>query len=391
MHMRTLIKTLAPAAVALGLLFTQALPALACGGLVAPDGDVRLARATTFVAWHDGIEHYMTSFSYQGNEPDVGWIVPLPAVPVSPNGIQDGGRWTLQRLFLETHPQPAHGFGLDAPAASNAASSSIVVQQAQIEALDVTILKGSGQAVVDWCAQNGFYLSAETRGHLLKYAQGSPVFMAAKYDTSAAQARHQQEGDGVPLLLTMKVPHPWVPLEVLALDGQQVQADIYFLTDEPLNTSDLGAAVGQSSVGTEIPGATGFHVAFQEHMTPQLYQDLSSDRNMGWIWQNSWLTYLTLDAPDDAVTYDLGITSSGVIRLAPFGTAPMAIGADDGVLTHVPRLPIGAPELGLALALILALAAAFILPRRIGARLAARNRQSAELVSVRDADPASNG
>ncbi|HLZ24772.1 MAG TPA: DUF2330 domain-containing protein [Ktedonobacterales bacterium] len=381
--MRMALKALSPVVVALGLLFMQTLPAAACGGLVAPDGDVRLARATTFVAWHGGVEHYMTSFSYTGNEPDVGWIVPLPAVPTA---IQDGGRWTLQRLFLESHPQPPRAIGFGAASETASAAPSIVVEQAQVEALKVTILNGSGQAVLDWCAQKGFYLSGDTRDHLLKYAQGSPIFMAAKYDTSAAQARHQQEGDGVPLLLTMSVPHPWVPLEVLALDGQQVQADIYFLTDQPLNTSDWGAAIGQSSVGTAIPGATGFKVAFQERMTSQLYQDLSSDRNMGWIWQDSWLTYLTLDAPDAAVTYDMGITSSGVIRLAPFGTAPMAIGAHDGVPSWVPRLPVGAPELGLALILILALAAAFIVPLRLARRLTARGQAPA--VSVTGESPA---
>jgi len=50
----------------------QALPALACGGLVAPNGAVRLSRATTFVAWHDGIERYLTAFTYQGNVSNVG-------------------------------------------------------------------------------------------------------------------------------------------------------------------------------------------------------------------------------------------------------------------------------------------------------------------------------
>jgi hypothetical protein len=48
-----------------GLLATQAIPALACGGLIAPNGAIRLARAATLVAWHDGIERYMTSFTYQ--------------------------------------------------------------------------------------------------------------------------------------------------------------------------------------------------------------------------------------------------------------------------------------------------------------------------------------
>ena len=44
----------------------QAGQALACGGLVAPDGDVRLAKATTFVAWSGGVEHYVTSFAFTG-------------------------------------------------------------------------------------------------------------------------------------------------------------------------------------------------------------------------------------------------------------------------------------------------------------------------------------
>ena len=63
---------------------------------------------------------------------------------------------------------------------------------------------------------------------------------------------------------TMKTAHPWVPLEVLALDGQQVQADLYFLTDMPLNISDLNAKIGQSAVGSTVPGAPGMQLAFQE-------------------------------------------------------------------------------------------------------------------------------
>ncbi len=80
----------------------QAGPAFARGGLVAPDGDVRLAKATTFVAWSAGAEHYVTSFAFTGAVTDVGWIVPLPAVPTS---ITEAGAWTLQRLEREfAHP-----------------------------------------------------------------------------------------------------------------------------------------------------------------------------------------------------------------------------------------------------------------------------------------------
>lgn len=347
------------AVIALGLFVTQALPAFACGGLVAPNGAVRLSRATTFVAWHDGIERYLTAFAYQGDVSNLGWIVPLPTVPIK---IEEGGAWTLQRLSLETHPierSPLAFEGVD-----QAASSAQVLEQVKIEALNITVLRGSGQAVLDWATSNGFFLNGDTRDHLLAYAKGSPIFMAAKFDTAAAQARHQIAGDGAPILITMRTEHLWVPLEVLALDGQQVQADLYLLTDNPVNTSDFGALVGQSPVGSEIPGAPGFEVSYQEKMNPTLYHDLSTDRNMGWVWQNSWLTYLSLDAPDTSVTYDLGISPNGVIRLAHFGAPPMAV-VDDQLSRElpswVPTMPIGTPQWALGLVLLLGLGSGLFL------------------------------
>jgi hypothetical protein len=86
-----MLKKLAALTIALGLFVFQSLPAFACGALVAPNGSVRLSRATTMVAWHDGIERYLTSFSYQGNFANLGWIVPLPAVPLK---IEEGG-WRM--------------------------------------------------------------------------------------------------------------------------------------------------------------------------------------------------------------------------------------------------------------------------------------------------------
>lgn len=359
-----MLKRLTIPLLALAFFLFQTQSAFACGGLVAPDGDVRLARATTLVAWHDGIEHYLTSFAYQGKETNVGWIVPLPAVPEK---IEAGGAWTIQRLERESHPQRS----LDlAPQSFAASGSAQVLQKVQVEALNVTVIKGSGPEILDWAGQNGFFLNDDTRAHLLAYAKGSPIFMAAKYDTQAAKARGQQQGDGVPLLITMKTAHPWVPLEVLALDGQQVQADLYFLTDMPLNVSDLNAKIGQSAVGSNVPGSTGFKVAFQEKMTTQLYRDLSSDRNMGWVQPDSWFTYLNLDTPSEQVTYDLGVSNAGVIRLAPFGTPPMAI-VDSARAQELPgwlpNLPLNTPQWAAAL-LVTGLAGLFLFflakPRR---------------------------
>jgi hypothetical protein len=351
------------------LLFAPA--ALACGGLVAPNGAVRLSRAATLVAWHDGVEHYMTSFTYQGDVSDLGWIVPLPVVP---DKIEEGGAWTLQRLFNETHPIV---FDRAAPAVQNAglASAAQVVEQVRVEALNITVLRGTGQEVLNWCAANNFFVSDETRDHLLVYAHGSPVFMAAKYDTAAARARHQNSGDGAPVLMTLRVPHPWVPLEVLALDGQPVTADLYLLTDHPLYLSDAQATIGQSAVGQQLSGAPGFKLAVQEPMNDQLFHDLSTDRNMSWVWPSSWLTYLSLDANPDAVTYDLGVTSRGVIRLAPFGTAPMAIGGGVTAPSWLPLLPLGTPQVVIIIVLLLVVLGGVVLLCRAAVKAAPPTRR----------------
>jgi hypothetical protein len=355
-----MVHKLVPAAAAtLAVFLTQALPAAACGGLIAPNGAIRLDRATTLVAWHDGVERYLTSFSYNGEASSFGWIVPLPAVPEK---VEEGGGWTLQRLFRETHPQPAI-LALDF--AAGRAQSAEVLQQVQVRALDITVLRGSGQGVLDWAASNGFAVDAETRAHVLEYAKGSPVFMAAKYNPDRAAKQRLIFGDGAPVLITLKVAHPWIPFEVLA-NGSQVQADLYLLSDKPVNTSEWRALVGASGVGTAVQGAEGFTLQFQEKMTDSLFRDLSTDKNMGWVRRDSWLTYLSLNAPDDKVTYDMSVTPMGVIKVAPFGTKPMAI--VDGNATHtqaldVPTAPMGTPMTLVLLAVVIG-AALWILKLR---------------------------
>src|SRR2546423_14736898 len=146
-----MVNKLVPAAAAtLALFLTQALPAAACGGLVAPSGAIRLAKATRLVEWHSGGEHYLTSFSYHGEGSSFGWIVPLPAVPEK---VEEGGGWTLQRLFREAHPQPEI---LDLRfAAAPTAQAVEVLQQVKVRALDITVLRGSGQAVLARARRTG--------------------------------------------------------------------------------------------------------------------------------------------------------------------------------------------------------------------------------------------
>src|SRR5436190_21964330 len=95
-----------------GVMLTAA-PAMACGGLVAPNGTVRLLRTATLAAYHDGVEHYVTSFQFAGGGAEFGSIIPLPGIP---SNVERAGSWTLQRLQREV--QPPVRFAAEATAAS---------------------------------------------------------------------------------------------------------------------------------------------------------------------------------------------------------------------------------------------------------------------------------
>src|SRR3954462_1862297 len=135
--MRKLAAALGVMALALAV---STAPALACGGLVAPNGTVRLLRTTTLAAWHYGVEHYVTSFQFAGDSTagEFGSIVPLPAVPTS---VERGGDWTLQRLEREP-PQPLFAASAGDTAKASTTDQVAVLQQVRIDALDLTVLKG---------------------------------------------------------------------------------------------------------------------------------------------------------------------------------------------------------------------------------------------------------
>jgi hypothetical protein len=57
---------------------------------------------------------------------------------------------------------------------------------------------------------------------------------------------------------------------------------------------------------------------------------------MSWVPANGYLTYLTLNAPGARVTYDLGVDSHNVIRLASYGTPIANLAGANAVLPVSP-------------------------------------------------------
>ena len=288
-------------------------PALACGGLVAPNGTVRLLRTTTLAGWHDGQEHYVTSFQFLGDPStagngqggEFGSIVPLPAVPTS---VVRGGDWTLQRLEKETTPQPRFAADAVKSSASSAGTAAEVLQQVRIDALDITVLKGGGAAVGDWAKEHGFLLTPDTPQVLDYYAKQSPIFLAARFDATAARQRGQEIGDGTPIHITMPMPQPWVPLRILTLGLGQlepVQADVYLLTDsEPKLRPGLGENTGMS-------------LAYSQAASSSLLSDLRSDKGMEWVPSSSWLSLVRISGSADQLNHDLDVRLTSATSPTP--------------------------------------------------------------------------
>jgi len=313
-------RLIAGAAALVAALIASTTPAAACAGLIGPNGAVNLLRTSTFAGYHDGVEHYVTAFQFAGGSGQFGSLVPLPGVP---SDVIRGGDWTLQRLVRETTPVDAFK-AFAARGALPAASDAVVLQQVKIDALDVTILKGGGEAVGKWATEHGFRLPPDAPEVLDFYAARSPIFMAAVFDADAAKARGQRIGDGTPVHLVIPTASPWVPLRILGLGktGQDhVDADVYLLTDA--KPQMLPAPIGFN----------GLRIDHSASATDSLLNDLRSDKGMSWIPSSGWLTKVVVDASAAQLKYDLAISTTAA---AP---SPVAAGLESPQLPVRSQLP----------------------------------------------------
>ena len=275
-------------------------PALACGGLLAPNGTVNLVRTSTLAAYHDGVEHYVTGFEFAGAGGKFGSIIPLPDVPTR---VIKGGDWTLQRLAQETQPQPVFEAATDSAYAVAEGAPAEEILETEVDALDITVIKGGGDAIGEWAKKEGFQLPPDAPEVLDFYAERSPIFMAAKFNGKRAAAQGANIGDSTPVHVVVPTDDPWVPLRILGLGkgkSEIVDADVYLLTDQrpsllPRPTASSALRIEQSAPASKF-----------------LLSDLRSDRGMNWLPSDDmWLTYLRVNGEAGQLNHDLAINAEG--------------------------------------------------------------------------------
>ena len=298
-------------------------PAGACGGLIGENGTVQLVRTTTLAAYSDGVEHYITGFEFTGEGESVGSIIPLPGEPTE---VVKAGDWTLQRLVQEVTPEPEGDRGAEVASAQEDSEAEVILET-EVDALDITVLRGGGDEVGEWAVDNGFLLTPDAPEVLDFYGDRSPYFMAAKFDAQRAADLGQGAGDSTPVMATIPTDRPWVPLRFLGmgLDGaQQVEADVFMLTDE---RPDLMA------------GGDGIRVERSEPANDQLLDDLRSDQRMEWVPDEAWLTYMVVDSDAGGLDYDLAASTTAGVEptyedagiAAPTAAVPLDSDGDDGL------------------------------------------------------------
>ena len=287
------------------LILLAVAPALACGGLVNPNGTVSLVRTTTLAGYRYGVEHYVTSFKFEGGGAKFGSIIPLPDVP---SKVRRGGDWTLQRLVKEITPPPPP---VPTPSGSFSTTTATptpakVIYETEIDSVKITILRGGAVSVGEWAKKNGFALTPDAPEVLDFYAARSPIFMALRFDPKDAKKSDKRIGDGVPIHLNIPTENPWVPLRILALgqaDYATVEADVFLLTKR---------MPALAPVPLDAPASRGLVLKRSEAASSSLLSDLRLEKNMEWVHESKmWLSYLKLDVDAKDLAYDLATDVHG--------------------------------------------------------------------------------
>ena len=247
---RHIARAAAAAAIAAALVFGSAVSALACGGLIAPNGTISLTRTTTLAAYHDGIEHYLTSFEFAGRRRRASdRSSPLPGVPTKGRSRAATGRCSASSSRCSRR----HVRRADVRSATRAPAPAPTV-----------LLRDADRRARHHGAQGrrGRGRGLGARARLLPAAgraRGARLLRRAQPDLhghavqrrSAPPRRASASGDGTPVHVVIPTADPWVPLRILAL-GQQaddlVQADVFLLTDR-----EPGDAAAGRSRRTAVP------------------------------------------------------------------------------------------------------------------------------------------
>ena len=308
-----------PLLAASAALLITAAPALACGGLIGPNGAVNLLRTTTFAGYHDGVEHYVTSFEFAGGGGAFGSIMPLPGIPTD---VERGGDWTLQRLIRET--DPVAGVRTSAPPARRSA-------------------RDEAEVLLETTHRRARHHDPARRRRRGRPVGQEPRLPAAARCTRGARLLRRPQPDLHGRGLRRRRGRRARPGDRRRHAGPPHHPD-----RQPVGSAaDPGARQGRRRAGRGrrlpadrhrpalLPNAGAFGEGdglILDHSaaaTDSLLADLRSDVGMEWVPEDAWLTKVVVASDAGDLDFDLAIDASGAGKpsaidagYAPFGSRP---------------------------------------------------------------------
>ncbi|MFO0598941.1 MAG: DUF2330 domain-containing protein [Myxococcaceae bacterium] len=211
----------------------------ACGCFTPPDPTVPVVQAGERIlfAVKDGIVTAHIQVQYSGGDSDFGWLLPLPSVP----SVEVGSDELFAQLLLNTQPrytmtttldrecaQPAPPFGYATGGGTGGGSAgggsgsadagsgpSVLVVQDSVGPYDYAVLRADSKTeMLDWLAQNHYFVPAGTDAAVTPYIHVGSYFLALKLHPG------NSTGDIQPVVLTYQSDFGIIPLTLTGTGAQ---------------------------------------------------------------------------------------------------------------------------------------------------------------------------
>ena len=163
-------------------------PALACGGLVSPNGSADMSGFAAMISYDGTTEDALVGVLYQ-NSPatDFGWLLPLPSQPA----ITDGDPSGIVRAEEITRPPEPPDMGIGGGGARAPGSTSGVTElgRTTVHGLEfVTLAAGDTAALAQWMNTHGFTFHDRQAATIQTYLDRHWVVVVARATPDKAPA-----------------------------------------------------------------------------------------------------------------------------------------------------------------------------------------------------------
>lgn len=343
---KTLFALTLSSGIALAVSLVAPSEAEACGCFVPPDPTVPIVQAGERILFgqQNGEITLHVQVQYSGPAEEFGWLLPMPSIP----DMELGSDELFAQLIAQTQPtyrldreyrgncpfDPVRGQGGGFPANDSAGESggksstdgSPLVLRDTVGPYDFAVLRANDkQPMLDWLADNGFFVPAGTDDVVDPYIQPDGYFLALKLlkgndvgDLQPIVLKYQSDLPMIPIILTSVAADPDMGVQVWLLgDSRAIPRNYHHtkINDAALDWIRAGAnyvdvvtdAVdeieGHHSFVTEYAGSSSIMVGILDYQgrfgsTAQLAAIADAEGFVNYINQNGYPLFGNSSGPN---------------------------------------------------------------------------------------------